>query len=74
MEIEMNIQEASKIIGYSSANRTWIKNMVSALNMCAWQNTPDQWQRLEAGEYILRNWSAYLSECQAARNRKFKEF
>jgi hypothetical protein len=73
MEIEMNIQEASKIIGYGGGNRVFIKNMVKALNMCAWQNTPEQWKRLEAGEFILNNWSGYLAECQASRNRKIRE-
>ena len=69
----MTLQEASKIIGYNGGNRIWIKNMVSALNMCAWQNTAEQWQRLEAGEKILNNWSAYLTECQTYRNRKITE-
>jgi hypothetical protein len=69
----MTLQEAAKIIGYNGGNRLFIKNMVKALNMCAWQNTAEQWKRLEAGEKILDNWSTYLTECQAYRNRKITE-
>ena len=51
-EIIMTIEEAKKIVG----NRPkWeLKNMVKALSMHSWLNTPEETKRLEAGKLLLK--------------------
>ena len=49
----MNLIEAKKIVGNQP---TWaLKNMVKALNMMTWKNTPEDWQRLEAAKIVLKD-------------------
>jgi hypothetical protein len=49
----MTIEEAKKIVGNQP---TWaLKNMVKALNMMTWKNTPEDWQRLEAAKIVLKD-------------------
>ena len=48
----MNIEEARKIVGKGSP-RWALKNMVKALSMHAWNNTPAETLRLEAAKMIL---------------------
>jgi hypothetical protein len=49
----MNLIEAKKIVGNQPA---WaLKNMVKALNMMTWKNTPEDWQRLEAAKIVLKD-------------------
>ena len=68
----MDLEQATKIIGYQCGNKVYIKNMVRALKMFSWSNTPEQWQRLAAGEVVLKKWPAYQALCQAKRDAKFK--
>ena len=48
----MTFEEAKKIVGNSP--RWAIKNMVTALSMCSWHNTPEENQRLAAGKIVLK--------------------
>jgi len=51
-EQEMTQAEAKKIIG--NQPRWAIKNMVKALNIHPWLNTPEENERLAAGKIMLR--------------------
>ena len=55
----MNLQEAKGIVG--NQDTTSLRNMIKALNMMTWKNTPEDWQRLEAAKVVLK-----------ARNRNLK--
>ena len=51
-EYPMTLAEAKKIVGNQP---TWaIKNMVKALSMCPWLNTPEEEQRLLAAKIVLK--------------------
>ena len=47
----MTIEEAKKIVG--NQPRWAIENMVKALSMHSWHNTPEENERLVAGKLIL---------------------
>jgi hypothetical protein len=48
----VTIEEAKKIVGNQP---TWaLKNMVKALQMLPWMNTPEDEQRLIAAKVVLR--------------------
>jgi hypothetical protein len=48
----MSYDEAKKIVGNQP---TWaLKNMVKALNMMTWLNTPEDKRRLEAAKIVLK--------------------
>lgn len=47
------LADAYRIIGNQPIQ--CIKNMVSALEMCSLLNTPDDYERLLAAKYILKN-------------------
>ena len=49
----MTQAEAKKIIG--NQPRWAVKNMVKALSMHSWLNTPEENKRLAAGKIILRS-------------------
>ena len=48
----MTIEEAKKIVG--NQPRWALKNMVKALSMLTWMNTPEDKKRLEAGKLLLK--------------------
>ena len=48
----MNLQEAKELIG--NQDTVSLRNMVKALNMMTWKNTPEDWQRLEAAKVVLK--------------------
>jgi hypothetical protein len=48
----MNLQEAKGIVG--NQDTTSLRNMIKALNMMTWKNTPEDWQRLEAAKVVLK--------------------
>ena len=48
----MNLQEAKGIVG--NQDTTSLRNMIKALNMMTWKNTPEDWQRLEASKIVLK--------------------
>ena len=48
----MTLAEAIKIVGKNQP--IWaVRNMVKALSMCTWLNTPEEERRLQAGKIIL---------------------
>ena len=48
----MTLEEATKIVGKNQPK--WaVRNMVKALSMCPWMNTPEEERRLQAGKIIL---------------------
>jgi hypothetical protein len=48
----MTLEEATKIVGKNQPK--WaVRNMVKALTMCRWLNTPEEERRLQAGKIIL---------------------
>jgi hypothetical protein len=52
-EYPMTLQEAKKIVG--NQPRWAIKNMVKALSMHSWHNTPEENERLAAGKLVLKS-------------------
>jgi hypothetical protein len=48
----MTLQEAKELIG--NQDTVSLRNMVKALNMMTWKNTPEDWQRLEAAKVVLK--------------------
>lgn len=48
----MTIEEAKKIVG--NQPKWALKNMVKALSMHSWLNTPEETKRLEAGKLLLK--------------------
>ena len=48
----MNLQEAKELVG--NQDTVSLRNMIKALNMMTWKNTPEDWQRLEAAKVVLK--------------------
>jgi hypothetical protein len=48
----MTLQEAKELVG--NQDTASLRNMVKALNMMTWKNTPEDWQRLEAVKVVLK--------------------
>ena len=48
----MTLQEAKELVG--NQDTVSLRNMIKALNMMTWKNTPEDWQRLEAGKVVLK--------------------
>lgn len=65
----MTMDDAIKILGIN-ATKTPTTNMVRALGMMTWLNTPEDERRRDAGKFILRRWKAYCAECNRRRDRK----
>lgn len=66
----MDMQEAVDVIGIN-AMKIPTRNMARALGMLTWNNTPADWKRKEAAEFVLKRWSAYQAECNRRRDLKF---
>tara|TARA_R100001143_G_scaffold61793_1_gene63470 strand:- start:701 stop:907 length:207 start_codon:yes stop_codon:yes gene_type:complete len=50
-DYKMTLDQAQKIVGNQPM---WaIKNMVKALSMCKWLNTPDEELRLQAAKVVI---------------------
>ena len=63
----MNYQQAKKIIGNQP---TWaLKNMIKALSLHAWLNTPEENERLQASKIVLNETENNFSECQLNGHR-----
>jgi hypothetical protein len=63
----MTLQEAKELIG--NQDTVSLRNMVKALNMMTWKNTPEDWQRLEAAKVVLK---ARNKNLKASINRDIK--
>jgi len=64
---KMTMSQALELV---SGPRWAIRNMTRALNMARWQNTPEDELRLQAGIYVLRNWTKYLEAREAERTKR----
>lgn len=67
----MNMDRAISVLGINNT-KIPLQNMVRALSMMTWLNTPADTERREAARYVLRRWSAYQAECNRRRDRKWK--
>jgi hypothetical protein len=54
----MTLQEAATIVGKRQSRHT-LNQMVVALSMHSWRNTPDEAARLVAAKLALRKFSQY---------------
>lgn len=68
----MDMPRAVEILGINRTKAGDLSPMVRALNMHAFLNTPEENERLEAAQFVLRRWSAYQDACNAARDLKFR--
>lgn len=50
----MTREEAKKILGRTNSCQPWVGNMKRALEIHSFQNTPEEWKRLEACYTLLR--------------------
>ena len=69
--LKMNIEQATKIIGYNTS-KIPLRNMVKALGFHSWYNTQEENDRREAGKVVLRNWSRYCELCNDKRDKRVK--
>lgn len=66
----MDMQEAVDLIGIN-ATKIPTRNMARALGLMSALNTPEEWKRKEAAEFVLKRWRAYQAECDRRRDLKF---
>ena len=62
----MTMERAIKALGYNRA-RYEVQNMALALVFGSYLNTPEERERLEAANYVLKRWKAYVRACDKAR-------
>jgi hypothetical protein len=67
----MDMDRAVAVIGIG-ATQIPLRNMVTALGLLTYLNTPEDWERREAAQYVLKRWKAYQAECNKRRDAKFK--
>ena len=65
--MHMTMERAIKALGYNRA-RYEVQNMALALVFGSYLNTPEERERLEAANYVLKRWKAYVRACDKARN------
>jgi putative SOS response-associated peptidase YedK len=65
----MTMQQAIAALGINRAKYE-LQNMVKALGMASWLNTPQDESRLSAARYTLRHWRAYQEACNKARDKR----
>lgn len=69
----MNMEKAVLILGTNRTRDHDIRPMVKALKMLRALNTDEEEERLAAGEYVLRRWTAYQAACEAARDARYRQ-
>jgi len=67
----MDMNRAVNIIGIG-ATKVPLQHMVKALGLMTYLNTPEDWERREAAQYVLRRWKEYQAEANKRRDAKFK--
>lgn len=65
----MDMNKAINIFGIHRT-KDEIENTVAALKLFTSLNTPEENEKLEAGEYVLENWRTFQSETARRRNTK----
>lgn len=68
----MNMDKAVAILGINRRRDGDLREMVKALKMMRALNTQEEEERLAAGEYVLRRWTAYQAACNAARDARYR--
>lgn len=48
----MNLAEAQQIVGRANSCEPYLSNMIKALSMMSWLNTPAEIERLEAAKIV----------------------
>ena len=66
----MNMDRAVEVLGINRTQDNDLRPMVAALKMFSALNTPEENERLEAAQFVLRRWSAYQSVCNEKRNKE----
>lgn len=67
----MTMDRAVEILGINNTKGP-LQNMVRALSMMTWLNTPADTERRAAAQYVLRRWKAYCDECNRRRDLKWR--
>lgn len=67
----MNAETAYHLVGNANAQEPYLSNMIRALTICSYSNTPEENARLAAAKWIKRNRKAYLLHCQTAREMRY---
>lgn len=64
--------DMNKAIDVFGINRTKeeVENLVAALKLFRSLNTPEENEKLAAGEYVLEHWKTFQSETARRRNTK----
>lgn len=66
----MTMERAIEILGINRTRNGDLREMVKALGLHSWLNTPEETERRAAGQFVLRRWDAYQAACNEARNAK----
>ena len=66
----MDMDRAIQILGINRTRANDLSPMVKALGMHPWLNTPEDSQRREAAQFVLRRWRQYQNECNRRRDLK----
>ena len=48
----MNIEQAQAVVGRCNSQEPYLSNMIKALSMHSWLNSPEQVERLEAAKIV----------------------
>jgi hypothetical protein len=65
----MNMERAVEILGINRTQDGDLRPMVVALKVFSALNTPEENERLEAAQYVLRRWTAYQDACNEKRTK-----
>ena len=66
----MDCTRAFQSIGHANATEPYLSNMIRALQIHSWNNTPEETERLEAARFVKKNRRAYSAFCQAKRESR----
>ena len=65
----MDMHKAVAILGINRTRDMDLREMVKALGLLSALNTPEEDERREAAQYVLRRWKIYQAECNKRRDR-----
>ena len=68
----MTMDKAVEILGTNRTRSGDLTPMIRALGMFPFLNTPQETERREAAQYLVRRWSAYQNVCYAARDARVR--
>lgn len=70
--MQMTMGKAVSILGINRTRDGDLRPMVKALTLLPMLNTDEDNTRLAAARFVLRRWDAYQTECNKARDLKFR--